>query len=209
MPEKARKLLEMLISYAELQNSNEVMIFDRELSENFTFDELDLAGKFLFDNKFLLNRKIRETKFGNLSGNLMHRDEILKSPEYIEGYLGYDDSVVRIYELGNFKLPKAKNNSDIEYNEKTGIGSAHGKTFKFKDHQPEFRLFGKLCQNLGEPIKKQAVMEITGFSARTYSFDISALLTKMRKRTGLGTDELVLNNGNVTLADKKPALNRP
>ena len=52
-------------------------------------------------------------------------------------------------------------------------------------------------------------MRITGFSEGTYTFDISALLTKMRKRTGLGTDELVLNNGNVTLADKKSTLNHP
>lgn len=99
------------------------------------------------------------------------------------------------------KLFATHNRRAIEYNSTTGVGILRKKSFKLKDDQPEFVLFKELYENYNEPVKRDDVLKIfkrPDSSAATIA--INNLVKKIRTRTGLTTEELVLNNGNVTLS---------
>jgi hypothetical protein len=97
----------------------------------------------------------------------------------------------------------------ISYNEKTGIGHVGNKKFKFKDHKPEYRIFAKLLENINKKLNRYDVLELAHFyedgeepnparkNAETET--INAVAKEIRKRTGLNTEQLVMNNGNLTL----------
>jgi hypothetical protein len=89
----------------------------------------------------------------------------------------------------------------IIYNAVTGVGLLRKKKFKFKNHQPEFMLFKKLYEVLNRPIKRDEMLEILKMKeGRNATIAINDLVKKIRSRTGLTTEELVLNNGDVTLS---------
>jgi hypothetical protein len=89
----------------------------------------------------------------------------------------------------------------IAYNAVTGFGTLRKKKFKFKDNQPEFALFKMLYKNPNEPVKRDVVLKILHKQDSKSATDaINALAKKIRTRTGLTTEELVLNNGNITLS---------
>lgn len=111
---------------------------------------------------------------------------------------------------------------EIHYNFKTGIGFVDGKRFKFKDDQPEYILFDRLYKQIGKRLLKKEVLKILKVDTEkpflkepewigrkrkdteiTHTYIINELVKKMRKRTGLNPNELVNNNGNLTLVGKK------
>ena len=98
-----------------------------------------------------------------------------------------------------------KSDLGIYYNPITGKGWVKGKIFTFKDHQPEFLLFEKLYKNINTTIKRNEVLNITGTSPniKMTTFYINDLVKKIRMRTQLNTQELVQNNGNITLVGQK------
>jgi len=97
--------------------------------------------------------------------------------------------------------PISNNSSGIFYNPTTGIGWVHGKKFKFKDQKPNFILFGKLYERIGNRVTKEEIWNIIGHEGNAIA--ISEVVGELREKTGLSVDELVLNNNNVTLALKK------
>lgn len=95
---------------------------------------------------------------------------------------------------------------EIYYSDKTGIGYVNGKRFKFKNNQPEFFVFAELYNNFGESMERKRVLilskhEETNSDMETYF--INELAKKIRTRTGLNIDGLVLNNGCLTLTGIK------
>ena len=91
--------------------------------------------------------------------------------------------------------------SGIFYNPITGIGWANGKKFKFKDQKPNFILFGKLYARIGNRVTKEEIWDIIRHEGNMIA--INDVAGELREKTGLNVDELVLNNGNLTLALKK------
>jgi len=99
--------------------------------------------------------------------------------------------------------------ANISYNEKTGIGRVGSTKFKFKDHKPEYRIFAKLYENINKKLDRYDVLELAHFyeygeepdparkNAETET--INTITKEIRKRTGLNTEQLVMNNGNLTL----------
>lgn len=100
--------------------------------------------------------------------------------------------------------PKTNALLGIHYNPLTGVGWANGKKFKFKDNQPDFKVFGRLYEQMGQPFLQKDIFALTGRTAGgTSNYFVNELAKKIRERTGLSTHELVLNNGNLTLATLK------
>lgn len=98
--------------------------------------------------------------------------------------------------------PKINSIPEVYYNNKTGVGFAGNKRFKFKNHQPEFKIFAEMHKSINNPILKIKVLELgnqdtVGEDVKTYF--INELAKKMRKRTGLTKDNIVNNNGDLTL----------
>jgi hypothetical protein len=103
----------------------------------------------------------------------------------------------------NEKLPA------IEYNTQTGMGRVNNKKFKFKDGTSEYRLFSLLYENIGKKVGRYEVLLATQFYEDGENQDIARkaaettnindVMKTMREKTGLTPDELVNNNGNITL----------
>ena len=120
-----------------------------------------------------------------------------------------------IWQLKKDRVPKKKvlTNNDISYNEKTGIGRVGEKKFKFKDHQPEYRIFAKLYENINKKLNRYDVLELAHFYEEGEDPDparknaetetINEIAKSLRKKTGLNTEQLVMNNGNLTLVGNK------
>jgi len=115
---------------------------------------------------------------------------------------------INMYDIVLDSLTKKESNLDIDYspqinyNCKTGTGHTKLKKFKFKNHQPEFRVFAEMYKNINNPIVREKVLQISvckelGEDRKTYF--INELAKKMRKRTGLTKDDIVNNNGDLTL----------
>lgn len=115
---------------------------------------------------------------------------------------------------------------EIYYNCQSGIGFVDGKRFKFKDDQPEFKVFSELYKNINKPLFREKVLRLSNFYKEDEGSDISniiligkqkrkksqytsatyfinALAKKIRERTGLNINQLVNNNGNLTLVGKR------
>jgi hypothetical protein len=111
----------------------------------------------------------------------------------------------------------------IDYNETTGKGEVIGKKkFKFKDGSSEYNVFKMLYAKLGKKpakLERLDVLVAGGFypdhqqeldpvrkTAETAC--INEIAKNIREKTGLNTDELVNNNGSLTLLalrqDKNP-----
>lgn len=105
---------------------------------------------------------------------------------------------------------------EVYYNDKTGVGYVNGEKFKFKNNQPEFVVFREMYEDVNNPIPRKKVLELAGCkeeAAPDYgilkrnnaipTYFINRLAKKMRKRTGLNTDGIVNNNGELTLVATK------
>ncbi len=116
-------------------------------------------------------------------------------------------SVENIPTIVNEELPK------IKYNSQTGVGQVNNKKFKFKDHQPEYRVFKLLYERMNKKVLRYEILLATHFyedgedqnPARKISEtnDINEVTKKIREKTGLNTEQLVNNNGNLTLVGFK------
>lgn len=107
----------------------------------------------------------------------------------------------------------------IYYDPNSGLGCINGRQFKFKNDQPEFKIFAKLYQNIGTQVSRHSVLESAGyeeckdltaqFSLKNKSLKcighkyatqiINGLVKKIRKMSGLTPKLLVLNEGSLTL----------
>jgi len=129
-----------------------------------------------------------------------------------------------LLEILKEKEPKEKLSLlKIEYNPISGIGYVNGKRFKFKDDQPEYQLFRELYKRIGNKIPREKVLKLINFKSDEPVFKepewtefrkqndvttsetlaINKVVKKIRSRTGLTPDQLVNNNGNLTLVAQK------
>lgn len=111
----------------------------------------------------------------------------------------------------------------IDYNEVTGKGEVMGKKkFRFKDGSPEYNVFRMLYSKLGKkPAKLERLdvliaggfyedhqQEVDPARKTAETAFINDIAKNIREKTGLNTEELVNNNGNLTLLalrqDKNP-----
>lgn len=161
-----------------------------------------------FDELCRIVKNANEEKFN--AKNLRTIIDEWSNPFPINESLGFD-----IWKLKKKRpaVVKAKSSIsamvDIIYNEKTGIGHIGNKKFKFKDHKPEYRIFAKLYENMNKKLNRYDVLELAHFyeegedinparrNAETET--INTVAKEIRKRTGLNTEQLVMNNGNLTL----------
>lgn len=107
----------------------------------------------------------------------------------------------------------------IHYNKQTGVGFVDGAQFKFKDHQPEYRVFAEMYKQVNNTVPRNEVLALMGLlesenrlgqnensnesvSKTAETYKINELAKKMRKRTRLNKNTLVMNNGNLTLVGK-------
>ncbi len=112
----------------------------------------------------------------------------------------------------------------IDYNDATGKGKVVGKNkFKFKDGSPEYNVFKILYSKLGKKPAKLERLEVLiagGFyedhqqeldpTRKTLETAfINEIAKNIREKTGLNTDELVNNSGNLTLLALKQDKNPP
>lgn len=111
--------------------------------------------------------------------------------------------------------------TEIYYNCQSGIGFINGKRFKFKDDQLEYKVFPELYKNINLKVLRKKVIDLMGFTEskeflnsddnkgnkfivkQNATYRINELAKKIRKRTELNTNQLVNNNGNLTLVGKK------
>lgn len=104
-----------------------------------------------------------------------------------------------------FSIEKPK----IYYNPETGRGIINDHKFKFKDHQPEYRVFKVLYENINNRVLRYTILVQAHFYEEGEDIDtsrkvqetntINSIAKTIREKTGLNTEQLVLNNGNLTL----------
>lgn len=141
------------------------------------------------------------------------------NPFLVDASLGFDAWKLKKERPLITKKSVIPTNNSISYNEKTGIGHVGSKKFKFKDHKPEYRIFAKLFENMNKKLNRYDVLELAHFyeegeepnparkNAETET--INAIAKEIRKRTGLNTEQLVMNNGNLTLVGTRDAESAP
>jgi hypothetical protein len=100
--------------------------------------------------------------------------------------------------------PRKKDSKKIiTYNNITGMGRVDHHPFKFKNHQPEFRLFSDLYDNMNTAVPFERVKVLIGGESHSWSQRITTLVTKIKRRTKLTKDDIVQNNGSLTLIGEK------
>jgi hypothetical protein len=177
------------------------------------FDQADL-GNILARYK-LFGAVTAYKKFDNIPG-YDFTQEMSDFERQAQGYFNklhpedYEWETVYVLEINKEKLDLMYNGliSDdahdtdriIKYNAASGAGVLRDKKFKFKNHQPEFKLFEQLHGHKNRPVKRSEILEILGIKdSKNATLAINALINKIRSRTKLTPQELVLNNGDVIL----------
>ena len=144
-----------------------------------------------------------------------YKDQILhSSTKNTFSKIPSDEPTIATQETENQKGVKSnpesgKKMASIEYNPITGDGIVNTTSFKFKDHQPEYRLFKLLCEKVNNKIQRYDVLvaihfyedgaDIEPARKSLETEEINKVVKKIRGKTGLTTKQLVNNNGNVTL----------
>jgi len=108
---------------------------------------------------------------------------------------------------------KADETAMLDYNPETGIGYNGSKKFKLKDGSPEYRVFSRLYANLNKRVHRFDVLELVKFYEDGQDSDptrktaetaaINDVAKSLRDKAGLTTEQLVMNNGNLTLLGSK------
>lgn len=91
-------------------------------------------------------------------------------------------------------------NRIIKYNAASGTGILRDLPFRFKNDQPEYKLFERLYARKNRPIGRSEILNILEIKdSKMATLKLNDLAKKIRKRTTLTPQELVLNNGDMTL----------
>lgn len=118
---------------------------------------------------------------------------------------------------------KEHSSDGIYYDKYTGVGYAYGRRFKFKNDQPEFLIFAEMYDDINRPLARARVLQLANYeksedetfeklsdnpkrkssSHTSATYFINELAKKMRGMTGLSIDQLVNNNGDLTLVSNK------
>lgn len=211
---KIQKVLKIVLDELEIHKTNEL------IGNKVPIKKFEKEGIYFTDAEAILN-KIDDIEVLNAKLNYIYKENNPIEPFYAFGITKNDLSQNLVWrgnpeiikkaikeindkvegsnkkeKLGLNFLPK------IVYNDKTGIGITENKRFKFKNHQPEFRIFAEMYKNINNPIIRGEVLKISAckeLGEDTKTYFINELTKKMRKRTGLTKDNIVNNNGDLTL----------
>lgn len=139
LPEKAKELLDMIRTCADLQGSNEVMIPHKDLAEKFSTGEVELAESVLFKNKILVRGGgMKEMPSGSWSDCLRQREKIMKSPEYKDAIVDFyatsswTQGAMMIFKLGDVETAK--------FSEQESVLKIGDKEIELTPSQNEFEL---------------------------------------------------------------------
>jgi len=101
------------------------------------------------------------------------------------------------------------NQPRIYYDKETARGEVNGVSFRIKKGSPDDKVFVYLCENIGKAMPRMDILRVAKFyetherpdktrrNSETYL--INELAKALRKKTGLTTNSLVNNNGELTL----------
>lgn len=224
MSPKLQKFIAVLAENAQYDNSRKdrVKLYLNVLRQDFNAQEIDLAIKTLKSNGVI--RK---------SGLMFGPSTILpidypSSPTLTSTPSRHYTEPIYLLELDKKKLKTLESQlsgsqsvQDIYYNRASGTGYVGKKQFKFKNHQPEYRVFAELYTNINKEISREKVLALMGFKESedlgeqnsadgkkliikvSATYEINELAKKIRKRAGLSRNELVMNNGALTLIGNK------
>lgn len=197
-------VLEKLINF-EIYSENVSAKFINEkvnhIFKNFASESIQVTG---FIDEKILNDKNRKQQKIKLNGGIQEHLTMLCS-SLLNSYEDFIRSAT--WFLVSPPEQDGKKSKIISYNKITGLGHIDHLRFKFKDHQPEFRLFGALFENINNVLSKQKVQELIGGSPFDWTQHITAVVTKIKRRTKLTKDDLIQNNGNLTLVGTKEESN--
>lgn len=92
----------------------------------------------------------------------------------------------------------------VYYEEGSGKGYAR-KGFKFKRSSDSYKVFPAMYESIGTPIANEHIKELIGFPLKGtgYAERVNGIAKAIRRSTGLTADEVVLNDGSLTLIGKK------
>jgi hypothetical protein len=183
--------------------------------------------------KLKVRKFLKENGLLNQSDSFLEADEVTEVKNNLEVltnlHQNYSELVIPIREETKKKLiilrelrrkdekDSAKLPKVITYYPKVGRGKINDKSFSFnkpkKGVGKAFRLFAKLYEKMNEPVNKYDVLQAIGFYEEGEEQDlhksvleskaIADIATKIREKTGLNTNELVVNGGDITLFGKK------
>jgi len=220
-----KKLLSIISEELECSSDNQTAIYDDEL-RSVGFSEGDIRrgfNKLVADKLIVKKPEIKYAPNKRQSTNPMHAD-FSSAPNTTYSRLVY----FLLVNKKKFTEISQRVFAAIYYNKNTGIGFVNDKRFKFKDDQAEFFVFPQLWKKIGKTLERERVLELSNYkqtsdekfsvliaknSKRKTSFYISQtyfineLVKKIRRMTGLNTNQLANNNGNLTLSGTK--LNTP
>lgn len=96
----------------------------------------------------------------------------------------------------------------VYYNPNTGVGYAYSKRFKFKNDQSDFLIFAEMYKNINCPVSRNEILKMIGYEEigakdTMATYKINEVVKKMRNMTGLNTDQIANNNGDLTLVGEK------
>lgn len=120
-------------------------------------------------------------------------------------------------------IDKSATLPEVYYHRQSGLGAVNGKRFQFKNSRREFKIFAEMYERIGEPVPRRRVLELLGLQeAADATVDklmkglgrkntehtlntiiISEVANSMREKTSLSTNQLVINNGDLTLLARK------
>lgn len=222
MTNEFKKLLGLITEELEHSGGNRITLYEIALF-NAGLSDTDVRrglGKLAADGLIVKKPEIKYAPNKKQPTNPMHAD-FSSAPN--DTY----DKLVYVLSVDRNKITAAvqKIFARISYNENTGIGLVNGVRFKFKDDQAEFFVFPKLFERIGETLERETVLRLSHYQKEdgvdlksvlliknpkrktssyiSETYFINELVKKIRKMTGLNTDQLVNNNGNLTLIGEK------
>lgn len=158
---------------------------------------------------------------GSHTYSAYHRHHFKILDNYFRLYDQYNVHTNENASVNSYQIPLTINTAlpTVSYDAISGVGYINQNRFKFKDHQPEYRVFAELFRNINLKVSRKSVLKLMGYNddnnqvikARKSdeTFAINELVTKIKKRTSLNKDQLINNNGNLTLRGVKLDLSPP
>lgn len=90
----------------------------------------------------------------------------------------------------------------VYYNKEPGVGYAR-KRFKFKRGSDSYKVFPEMYEHINTPVVEQRIKELLNFEGTGFYERTNKLAKAIRRPTDLTSNEVILNNGSLTLIGKK------
>jgi len=216
-----KKLIDIIAEELEHSDNDQIRIYDEDLL-NAGLENSDIRrglDRLVADKLIIKKPEVKYAPNKRQSTNPMLPD-FISPPNNTYNKLVYFLSIDR----KRITVVRQKFFARIYYDAHTGIGFVNGERFKFKDDQSDFFVFPELYERIGKTLERKKVLELSNYSKTgnenlsdlnnknpkrkppsyiSETYFINELVKKIRKMTGLNTNQLVNNNGNLTLVGEK------